>query len=95
VPAQQIVLERNTYYQGPRPQHVDRIVFDLTVDDTKAIDDVLSGSADYAWVPNASYSMRAPELVRRFGVNKSRFFIRPSTFLRMFVLNTSRPLLRD
>jgi hypothetical protein len=34
-------------------------------------------------------------LVRRFGVNRSRFFVEPSTFLRMVVLNTSRPLLRD
>jgi peptide/nickel transport system substrate-binding protein len=95
VPGQQIVLQRNDYYRGPRPHHVDRFVFDLTVDDTKAIDDTLSGQADYAWVPNASYSARAPELVRRFGINKTRFFIQPSTFLRMFVLNTSGPLLHD
>lgn len=95
VPGQQVVLERNAYYRGPRPQHVDRIVFDLTVDDTKAIDDVLDGTADYAWVPNVLYSQRAPELARRFGVNRSRFFVEPSAFLRMFVLNTSRPLLRN
>jgi peptide/nickel transport system substrate-binding protein len=95
VPAQQIVLERNTYYQGPRPQHVDRIVFDLTVDDTKAIDDVLSGSADYAWVIPDLIAQRAPGLVRRFAVNKSRFFVEPLGFLRMFALNTSGPLFRD
>jgi peptide/nickel transport system substrate-binding protein len=94
-PGQQLVLERNTYYAGPRPQHVDRITFDLTVDDTKAIDDAVDGKADYAWVPNSSYSPRAPALAQRFGVDKSRFFVQPSAFLRMFVLNTSRPLLRD
>jgi peptide/nickel transport system substrate-binding protein len=95
VPAQRIVLDRNPYYQGPRPQHVDRFVFDLTVDDAKAIADAVDGTADYARVPNNSYTTEAPSLVQRFGVDRSRFFVRPSTFLRMFALNTSRPLLRD
>jgi peptide/nickel transport system substrate-binding protein len=95
LPGQQIVLERNAYYQGPRPQHVDRIVFDLTVDDIKAVDDVLAGTADFAIEPSILQSQRAAELARRFGINKSRFFIEPSNFLRMLVLNTSRPLLRD
>jgi peptide/nickel transport system substrate-binding protein len=53
VPGQRIVLNRNVYYRGSRPQHVDRFVFDLTVDENQAIDDVLSGKADYAWVPNS------------------------------------------
>jgi ABC-type transport system substrate-binding protein len=95
VPGQQIVLERNTYYQGPRPQHLDRIVFDLTVDDTKAVDEVLAGAADFAVHPSILQSQRAAGFARRFGVNKSRFFVEPSTGVRMFVLNTSRPLLRD
>src|SRR6266581_4767400 len=95
VPGQRIVLKRNIYYRGPRPQRVDSFAFDLTVDDTQAIDDVINGSADYAWIPNLVYSARAPELARRFGVNKKQFFVKPSTFLRMFVLNTSRPLLRN
>jgi ABC-type transport system substrate-binding protein len=28
-------------------------------------------------------------------LNKSRFFVKPGTFLRLFVLNTSRPLMRN
>jgi peptide/nickel transport system substrate-binding protein len=95
LPSQQIVLDRNAYYRGPRPQHVDRIVFDLAVDDSKAVQEVLAGTADYAGGPTVLYSQRAPELARRFGVNKARFFVEPSAFLRMFVLNASRPLLRD
>jgi peptide/nickel transport system substrate-binding protein len=95
VPGQRIVLKRNIYYRGSRPHHVDGFVFDLTVDDTQAIDDAINGSADYAWIPNVIYSARAPELARRFGVNKKQFFVKPSTFLRMFVLNTSRPLFRS
>jgi len=95
VPGQRIVLKRNVYYRGPRPHHVDGFVFDLTVDDTQAIDDVINGAADYAFVPNLIFSARAPDLARRFGVNKKQFFVKPSTFLRMFVLNTSRPLFRN
>jgi ABC-type transport system substrate-binding protein len=95
VPGQQLVLQRNDYYQGPRPQHVDSFVFDLTVDDTKAIDDALSGAADYAWAKPDVIAQRAPALARRFGVNRSRFFVEPANFLRLLVLNTTRPLLRD
>jgi peptide/nickel transport system substrate-binding protein len=95
VPGQRIVLKRNLYYHGLQPHHVDSFVFDLTVDDNQAIDDVISGSADYAWAPNLVYAGRAQELARRFGVNKKQFFVEPTAFLRMFVLNTSRPLFRE
>jgi peptide/nickel transport system substrate-binding protein len=95
VPGQQIVLERNPFYGGPRAHHVERIVFDLTPDENGAIDNVLNGKADYAWVPNLVYATRAPGLARSFGVNKSQFFVKPATFLRMFVLNTAGPLLRN
>ena len=95
VPGQRIVLKRNIYYHGPRPHHVDSFVFDLSVDDNQAIDDVVNGSADYGFAPNLVYAGRAPELARRFGVNKNQFFVEPTAFIRMFVLNTSRPLFRD
>jgi peptide/nickel transport system substrate-binding protein len=94
VPGERLVLERNPYYRGSRPHHVDRFVFDLSVDENEALDEAESGKADYAWVPNPYYSARAPEFVKRFGINKTRFFIEPGTFLRMFVMNTSRPLFR-
>jgi peptide/nickel transport system substrate-binding protein len=95
VPGQEIVVSRNPYYAGSRPHRVDSFVFDLTVDENGALDDAESGTADYAWVPNAFYSARAAEFARRFGVNKQRFFVEPGTFLRTFVFNTSRPLFRD
>ena len=94
-PGQRIVLQHNVYYHGPRPHHLDSFVFDLTVDDTQAIDDVINDSADYAWAPNVVFAGHAPELARHFGVNKKQFFVEPTAFLRMFVLNTSRPLFRD
>jgi ABC-type transport system substrate-binding protein len=95
VPGQRIVLDRNTHYRGARPQHVDRFVFDLTVDENQALDDVVDGTADTAWVPNPYWAARTPEFARSFGINKKRFFIKPGTTLRMFALRTSRPLLRN
>jgi peptide/nickel transport system substrate-binding protein len=95
VPGQRIVLKRNSYYRGPRPHHVDGFVFDLTVDDTQALDDVINGRADYAWLPAPAYTGHAQALARRFGVNKKQFFVQPSTSLHIFVLNTSRPLFRN
>jgi ABC-type transport system substrate-binding protein len=95
VPGQRVVLERNRFYRGTRPQHVDRFVVDLTLDENGALDQVVNGKADFAWVPVNFYAARAGEFARQFGANKSRFFVKPGTFLRIFVLNTSRPLLRN
>ncbi len=95
VPGQRIVVKRNTFYRGNRPHHVDGFVFDLTVDETQAIDNVINGSADYGWIPQLVYAGRASELAQRFGVNRKQFFVQPGTFLRIFTLNVSRPLFRD
>ena len=94
VPAERVVLERNRYYRGDRPHHVDRFVVDLTGDSSTVLDEVERGDLDYGWMPNNEIAARADELKRKYGVNKTRFFIAPDTFLRMFVLNTSRPLFR-
>jgi ABC-type transport system substrate-binding protein len=94
VPSQRIVLERNRFYRGSRPQHVDSFVFDLTPDDNAALDADREGKADYAWVGFNHLAQRAPEFARLFGVNKRRFFVKPGTFLHMFVLNTPGPLFR-
>jgi peptide/nickel transport system substrate-binding protein len=95
IPARRVVLERNPFYRGPRPHRVDRIEVELAPDSASIIDQVNRGELDYGWAPNADYASRADEFKRKYGVNKSRFFAVPAGFLRMFVLNTSRPLFRD
>ena len=92
VPGQRIVLERNPYYGGGRPHHLDSFVFDLTVDTDQAVQNVIDGRADYAFVPPSAFPA---EVGSRFGVNRTRFFVEPTSFLRLFVLNTSRPLLAN
>jgi peptide/nickel transport system substrate-binding protein len=95
VPGQRVVLERNLFYTGDRPHHVDRIVVDLALDTATVVDKIERGELDYAWVPPDKISARAPELVSKYGINKSRFFVAPTKFLRWFALNTARPLFRN
>jgi peptide/nickel transport system substrate-binding protein len=95
VPGQHVVLARNPFYRGTRPHHVDEFDIDLTGDSATDLARVDRGELDYAWVPTADYADRAVEFRRRFGLNETRFFSTPTDFLRMFVLNTSRPLFRN
>jgi ABC-type transport system substrate-binding protein len=95
VPGRRVVLERNRFYRGGRPHHVDRIVATLTDDAPTLLDRVDRGELDYAWVPAADYAGRAAEFRRKYGLGKTRFFSAPLHFLRMFVLNTERPLFRN
>jgi peptide/nickel transport system substrate-binding protein len=95
VPNERLVLERNRFYRGERPHHVDRIVADLSSDVGAVLEQVKSGSVEYGWIPGTAWGPFLNELTQRYGVNKTQFFAVPGTFLRMFVLNTSRPLFRN
>jgi oligopeptide transport system substrate-binding protein len=91
VPGTKLVLLRNRFYRGNREHHVDRIDADLGADAEGIIDDIASGKLDWGDSVIAPRA-RAGELSRRY---RKRFFVRPQLFLRMFVLNTSRPLFRN
>ena len=95
VPNDHVTLLRNQYYRGSRPHHLDRFEIDLNGDGATFIDGADSGALDYAWAPNSDYAAKAAALEQKYGVNKTRFFTSPGAFLRMFVLNTSRPLFKD
>jgi ABC-type transport system substrate-binding protein len=80
VPGVRVVLERNRFYRGPRPHHVDRIEVDLQ-GDASAVGDVADGTLDSVGAtPDLSPQLR--ELARRYGVNRSRLFIEPMSSLR-------------
>jgi peptide/nickel transport system substrate-binding protein len=93
VPGVRLVLERNLYYRGQRPHHVDRFDVDLASDFGPGIDEVASGTVDTFWP--GPMSEQAVGLARRYGVNRSQFFVVPGNTLRVFVINTSRPLFRN
>ena len=95
VPGERIVLERNRFYKGTRPQHVDRFVVELGVDIATAFRRVEDASADYALGPPTYFVDNATRLARRYGVNKGQFFVVPTPgSIRMFALNASRPLFK-
>jgi peptide/nickel transport system substrate-binding protein len=92
-PGERVVLERNRFYRGERPHHVDRITVDLKADPS-AVDDVASGKLDsVAGTPNLNPQLS--ELARRYGINRSRVFVEPDIGVRLFFLNTRRLLFRN
>ena len=94
VPGERLVLERNRFYRGQRPRHVDRFLIDVAADPQDAADRVESGEVETVWGSPSELNPRLPALARLYGVNKSQFFVLPSLAGRMFFLNTSRPLFR-
>ena len=92
-PGERAILQRNTFYRGSRPHHVDRIALELDVG-VEAVDRVMRGELDHVG-PAADFNERLGDIARRYGVNRSRFFVEPGTFTRMFFLNTRRPLFKD
>ena len=93
VPGERLLLERNRFYRGERPHHVDRFVAELASDYGPGIDQVESGAADVLW-PRPTPEQTV-ELAKRYGINKSQLFVKPANALRMFSLNPSQPLFRD
>ncbi len=78
VPGERVVLERNQYYKGPRPQHVDRFTVDIGADPATVFNQVLSGEKDYALGPPQYLAPLARDVGRRYGVNRSQFFVVPA-----------------
>ncbi len=94
-PGRKVVLRRNRFYTGPYRGPVERIEATIT-DISSLVDAVARGEFDWGLIPPRDIAPRARELASRYGVNKSRFFIRPTGgFVRWLVLNCSRRLFRN
>ena len=91
------VLQRNPYYAGTRPTHVDRFEVDLTPKSyDEMLDQIEDGRADWGTgAPPPIYFDPARKLVAKYGINRTRFFVKPGLIFRGFALNTSRPLFRN
>ncbi len=92
VPGRKLVLQRNRYYRGHRPHHIDRITTIFVDSSHTALQKVARGEADLA---DAGSATDYTELLGRYRVNGSQLFRRPGLGLRMVVMNTSRPLFRN
>jgi peptide/nickel transport system substrate-binding protein len=95
-PGQRVLIQRNRFYRGRRPHHVDRYLVDLDANSPgEVLDRVEGGAADWGWVFNPVISDSAQRLVAKYGLNRSQFFVKPGLQFRGYALNTSRPLFRN
>ncbi len=80
-----VVLDRNKNYKGSRPANPDRIVVTVGGDQNQSLLQVKAGQADVEpIVPSAA----AGDLGDQFGVNKGRFFVKPTSVTSYWALNS-------
>jgi len=80
-----VVLDRNKNYKGSRPANPDRIVVTVGGDQNQSLLQVKAGQAD---VEPAVPSAAAGDLGDQFGVNKGRFFVKPTSVTSYWALNS-------
>jgi ABC-type oligopeptide transport system substrate-binding subunit len=94
-PGERVTIRRNPYYRGKRPHHVDGFTADLTGSSSQEVlDRIEDGRADWGIIPPPLYFAPERGLIRRYGINKTQFYVRPGFTLRAFMLNTNSPLFR-
>lgn len=80
-----VVLDRNPNYKGKRPRNAERIVITVGGDENQSILQVKAGQADYE--PGVAAASSAA-LGDEFKVNKSQFFVKPTSVTSWWALNT-------
>ncbi len=83
-----LVEARNPYYKGSRPANPDKIVWTVNTDQDQSLLQIKAGQADIDTAgppPTANAALGA-----QYGLNKSRFFVGPTSCILYWVLNTSR-----
>jgi ABC-type oligopeptide transport system substrate-binding subunit len=85
----QLVLKRNPHYRGNRPHRSATIVFTMNTNQQQTYLQVSNGTfaADPTGLDDPT---AASQLAKRYGVNKSRFFVHPLLETDWLVLNTAR-----
>ena len=96
LPGERATIRRNPFYRGTRPQKVQGFDVDLRLPSPAAVlDRVERGTADWGYALPTYYFEPARRLAEKYGVNRSRFFVRPGSTFRGYVFNTARPLFRN
>ena len=95
-PNDRIVLSRNRHYGGDRTHHVDGFHVDLSAGSPEEVlDRVEAGKADWGYAPAHAHTNPGRELIGKYGLNESRYFIHRGLTMAMFVLNSAGPLFKD
>jgi peptide/nickel transport system substrate-binding protein len=88
LPGEEVDFERNRFYGGVQPHHVDRFVLTLAGAPETTLSEIDSGRLDWADALPASFA----DLAARYGVGKSQFFVHAMPVVNYLALNTSQPL---
>ena len=97
LPARELILRRNPFYQGPRPQRPGTITITIGGTPDANVQAIEQGSADLD-LDLVLPSVQAPppqlliDLAARYGVGRRQFFTRPIDSTVFLAMNTSRPL---
>jgi peptide/nickel transport system substrate-binding protein len=95
-PGERVVIRRNRFYGGSRPHHVDGFDVDLRAPSAhEPIRRIERGEADWTTNVMPVFLSSPVGLVAKYGINRGRFFSQPGLSLRIFALNSSRPLFRN
>ena len=88
-----MLLKKNPYYGGSRPQRWDAIDVAVGMAEQTSYLQVRKGEVDLDLygLPAAAHT----ELTKQYGINKGRYFVNPSNSIGYFALNTSRGIFKD
>jgi len=84
-------LRRNPYYSGPRPHNLRGLDVRWNVNELTAFQHVQAGSLDEGPLP----LVQVRAVARTYGVNRTRFWAKPTSCVDMLPLNSRRPLFRN
>jgi ABC-type oligopeptide transport system substrate-binding subunit len=84
-------LRRNPYYRGARPHNLRGVEVRWNLDEDSAYARVQAGTLDEGPLPSA----RVRELAKSYGVNRTRFWAKPSSCVEILAINRQRPLFRN
>ena len=94
-PDRSLQLKRNQYYKnGPgrdRPHYLNGVLMSAGVNEQTGFLQVMGNELDRGPLPAA----QASQMSQKFGVNKTRYWVKPQTCVLYLALNTSRPLFKD
>jgi peptide/nickel transport system substrate-binding protein len=85
----QVTLVRNPFFR-PRP-HPDRVVLNLNADPQATLQAVEAGRIDLGRGSDIPHDAIG-SLAKRYGVNRARLYVKPTTFVFFLALNTHRSI---
>jgi peptide/nickel transport system substrate-binding protein len=95
-PGERVVLRRNRFYRGKRPHHVDGFNVDLGAPSPQeVVRRVDRNEADWGHTTAGVFLDPNLGIVQKYGINRSRFFLRPGFTLRMLAFNSARSAFRN